>query len=127
MPGKEEFKIYFNIKQNIKERISGVKNAFFIEGGGTKGVYAIGILKYLFDNNPHFSLADVNIFGGTSVGSYLATALSLGFQKDDMIEISKIIDISKLIDSKYIDLCQRDICIMMMEDKISLKKFWIIK
>ena len=79
----------------------GTKNAFFIEGGGTRGVYAIGILKYLFENNPYFNLRDVDIFGGTSVGSFLAAALSLGYQKQDMIEICKIINIADLIDSKY--------------------------
>lgn len=78
------------------------KNAFFIEGGGTKGVYAIGILKYLFEDNMYVNLSKVDIFGGTSVGSYLAAALSLGYQKEDLIEIAKIVNIDRLIDSKYL-------------------------
>lgn len=77
------------------------KHIFCIEGGGTKGVYAIGVLKYLFETNQYLDIKTVEIFGGTSVGSYLSTALSLGYQKDDILQISKIIDISKLIDSKY--------------------------
>lgn len=84
-----------------KESIESTKNAFFIEGGGTRGIYAIGVLKYLFENNSHLNLDSVNIFGGTSVGSFLATALSMGFQKDDIIQISKIINIADLIDKKY--------------------------
>ncbi|XWV24500.1 mg746 protein [Tupanvirus deep ocean] len=98
-------RIFRNNNNNNKLLLSSTnKNAFFIEGGGTKGVYAIGILKYLFEENPYLSLSNVNIFGGTSVGSYFATALSLGFGKDDLMEISKVIDISKLIDSKYMFL-----------------------
>jgi predicted acylesterase/phospholipase RssA len=96
-----ELKIEFRIKQNNYQIIPN-SNAFFIEGGGTKGIYAIGVLKYFFEDNEYLNLNDVNIFGGTSVGSYLAAALSLGYQKDDLIQISRIINIEKLIDSKYI-------------------------
>ncbi|XWV25732.1 putative patatin phospholipase [Tupanvirus soda lake] len=93
-----------NNKNKLLLSSTNNKNAFFIEGGGTKGVYAIGILKYLFEENPYVDFKNINIFGGTSVGSYLATALSLGFEKNDIVEISKIIDISNLIDSKYMFL-----------------------
>lgn len=94
---------YNNIQAN------STKNGFFIEGGGTRGIYAIGILKYLFEKNPYFNLTDVHIFGGTSVGSFLSTALSLGFDKDDMVNIIKDIDFGNLIDSKFlfmITLCR---------------------
>ena len=77
-------------------------NAFFTEGGGTRGTFAIGILEYLFEDNPYIKLADIDIFGGTSVGSYLNTALSLGFQKNDLLDFSKSIDISNLVDAKYL-------------------------
>lgn len=77
------------------------KNAFFIEGGGTRGVYAIGILRYLFDDNKYFNLSQVDIFGGTSVGSYFATALSLGFDKNDIADLSKIINLNSLTDGDY--------------------------
>lgn len=78
------------------------KNAFFIDGGGTKGPYAVGVFRYLFEKNPYLNLADVDIFGGTSVGSYLATALSIGYDKNDFITMSKTMDISNLVDSKYL-------------------------
>ena len=87
-------------RENYRSVVSD-KNAFFIEGGGTKGVYAIGILKYLFEENQYVNLDAVDLFGGTSVGSYLATALSIGYRKDDLAEITKNIDISSLVDSKY--------------------------
>lgn len=100
MNNNENLKIELKVKAN-NGRLVANKNAFFIEGGGTKGIYAIGILKYLFDENPCIDLNNVDIFGGTSVGSYLATALSIGYQKEDIIGLSKIINLSELIDSKY--------------------------
>lgn len=88
-----------NVFGNATPNIS--KNAFIIEGGGTKGVYAIGVLLYLFEDNTYINLSKIDIFGGTSVGSYLATVLSLGCSREDLVAISKIINMSKLIDSKY--------------------------
>jgi|SRR5579872_107996 len=77
------------------------KHAFFIEGGGTKGVYAIGILKYLSDMNPYIKLDGIDLFGGTSIGSYIAAGLSLGCRKDDFDQIAKKIDIADLTDKGY--------------------------
>lgn len=79
-----------------------IRNCFFIDGGGTKGIYGLGVFKYLFEENPYVDLNDINLFGGTSVGSYLAAALSFGCNKDDILEISKQIDLSKLTDGKYL-------------------------
>jgi len=102
---KHDFQIFLNIKKDDvnsqHKRLPLPKNIFCIEGGGTKGVYAIGILKYLFENNPYFSLSDVDIFGGTSVGSFLAAPLSLGYQREDILAIAKMINIGNLIDSKF--------------------------
>lgn len=99
-----DFRINFKTINNNNESLimSIEKNAFFIEGGGTKGVYAFGVLKYLSEDNPWINLSNVNIFGGTSVGSYLAATLSLGYETTDLIAVSKIIDIAKLFDSKYL-------------------------
>jgi predicted acylesterase/phospholipase RssA len=99
-------KILFKLNKNTNhdQIMLPNQNAFFIEGGGTKGVYAIGVLKYLFESNKYLNLNSVSIFGGTSVGSYLATALSLGCQKEDLIQVSQVINIGELIDSKYIFL-----------------------
>ncbi|AEQ60820.1 Patatin phospholipase [Acanthamoeba polyphaga mimivirus] len=77
------------------------KNVFFIEGGGTKGVYAMGVLNYLYDENVYIKLQDVDIFGGTSVGSILAVGLSLGYQKKDFEKFVETFDLSKFVDSKY--------------------------
>lgn len=77
------------------------KNVFLIGGGGTRGIFAVGVLKYLFEDNPHYRLQDTSIFGGTSVGSFLAAALSLGFTKDDIMVMSKMVNLSDLVDSKW--------------------------
>ena len=98
----ENFEIHLNKKRNRRSRTASNKNAFFIEGGGTKGVYAVGILKYLFGENQYYPMQKTDIFGGTSVGSYLATPLSLAFNADDITAISKIINISNVIDSKFL-------------------------
>jgi predicted acylesterase/phospholipase RssA len=93
----EQFEI--RIRSNSSEFS---KNIFAVEGGGTKGIYAIGVLKYLFEENPYINLQQVEIFAGTSVGSYLSVALSLGYQAEDFIELSKDIDTSKVTGSKYL-------------------------
>lgn len=95
----------FTLKTCISPRSQSEEDppgiAFFIEGGGTKGVYAVGVLKYLFEPNDYLLLKDVKIFGGTSVGSYIAAALSLGFTRDEMINVIQNIDMGNLIDSSY--------------------------
>lgn len=98
---EEGLKIQFNIKQNFSNRSVNNKNAFFIEGGGTKGIFAIGVIRYLFDDNPYINIKNINIFGGTSVGSFFATGLSLGFQRDEVFEFAEAINLDNLIDSKY--------------------------
>ena len=100
-----------NITIDIKLKSIGVplrsslresKNAFFIEGGGTRGVYAIGLLKYLCQDNQYINFNDVQIFGGTSVGSYLAAALSLGFDSNDIDAFTEKLDMNNLVDSKFL-------------------------
>lgn len=77
------------------------KDAILIEGGGTKGIYAIGILKYLFGENPYLRINSVSLFGGTSVGSYIALMLSIGYNLDDLQKIATEIDPSTLFDKPY--------------------------
>lgn len=91
-----------NVKVKSKKTKSTSKNAFFIEGGGTKGIYGLGILKYLFDDTEkYFNIEDVEIFGGTSVGSYFALALSIGYNSADIDSLVDELDLSGLIDSKF--------------------------
>lgn len=81
--------------------ISG-NNALFIEGGGTKGVSAIGVLQCLMTYNNFFNIQNVKIFGGTSVGSYLALALALGYTPDDFNNFVDNLKLEKLIDPPYL-------------------------
>jgi predicted acylesterase/phospholipase RssA len=92
---------HFSVKFTHREQNAN-KRAFLIEGGGTKGIYAIGVVKYLLEGkNSYLKMSDVNVFGGTSVGSYIATALALGFDESDVDNLSENIDTTKLIDTGY--------------------------
>lgn len=93
----EQFEIRIRSHYN-----DSTKYIFAIEGGGTKGVYAIGIIRYLFEENPHIDLRKVEIFAGTSVGSYLAVALSLGYEIEDFMELSKKINTGKIIGNRFL-------------------------
>jgi len=77
------------------------KHAFVVEGGGTKGIYTIGFMKYIMQPNPHIDFDKIDIFGGTSAGSFIALCLSLGYCLEDLDAVSKIMDFSNLIDSNY--------------------------
>lgn len=56
-----------------------MKKAMVISGGGSKGAYAVGILKHLDQN---FEDLDFDIFVGTSTGSLIAGLAALGRIKD---------------------------------------------
>lgn len=89
------------VRKKETKRSRKSKNAFFIEGGGTKGVYGLGVIKYLFDDTEkYFDIEKVDLFGGTSVGSFFALALSIGFTSADIDQLVKEIDLTNLIDSK---------------------------
>lgn len=99
---------YFQRKMSVTINLNNCKisnsnkKAFIFEGGGTKGIYSIGLLKYLFtDENAPIKLSDIYIFGGTSVGSYIAAALSLGYTIKELDGLTDDINISKLIDPWY--------------------------
>lgn len=101
---KESDSLMSNIDINEKSYDDTDNGGFFISGGGTKGVYAIGVIKYLFDENKYIDMNKIKIFGGTSVGSFIAIALSLGAKKDDIDKISNDLNLNGLIDSGYLFL-----------------------
>jgi NTE family protein len=51
-----------------------MKRALVISGGGSKGAFAVGVLKTLLSTYPHL---DFDIFVGTSAGSLIVTLASL--------------------------------------------------
>src|SRR5947209_18039213 len=52
-----------------------MKRALVISGGGSKGAFAVGVLKTLLSTYPHL---DFDIFVGTSAGALIVTLASLG-------------------------------------------------
>ena len=89
-----------NIKSKSLERQSQ-RNAFIIEGGGTKGVYAVGILRYLMEENPVLDLSTVDVVGGTSIGGIIAAGLALGLNWSAIAEIMIDIHLEDLRDPRY--------------------------
>lgn len=66
-----------------------------LSGGGVRGIYYISLLKY-FENNG-IDTNDFKNLAGVSVGSFFATAISLGYTSDELEEHSMyILDYSKL-------------------------------
>jgi predicted acylesterase/phospholipase RssA len=87
----------------IKQRYSAHhQKAFLIAGGGTRGVYAIGLIKYLLGENPILDFKQVRIMAGTSVGSYFAAALSIGYNLEDIDYFVKNFRMDDMVDPKYL-------------------------
>ncbi len=71
---------------------SGPKRILSLDGGGIRGALTLGYLKKLEDilkkqngNNPNFRLSDYfDLIGGTSTGSIIAGALSIGMTVDEI-------------------------------------------
>ena len=55
-----------------------MKRALVISGGGSKGAFAVGILKRLFNEYPNL---DFDILVGTSTGSLMVPYVSIGEMK----------------------------------------------
>jgi len=67
---------------NIDDNYKGM----VVSGGGTNVFILLGCIKYCIDNNV-IKLEDIDIYIGTSAGSFLCTMLVLGFNIDDLIDI----------------------------------------
>lgn len=66
-----------------------------LSGGGVRGIYYIALLKYFENNN--ININDFKNLAGVSVGSFFATAISLGYTSDELEEHALyILDYSKL-------------------------------
>ena len=74
---------------------TGPKRIFALDGGGVKGVLALGMLKPLEDElrrraggHGEFRLCDYyDLIGGTSTGSIIAAGLALGLSVDELIDL----------------------------------------
>lgn len=71
---------------------TGPKRILSLDGGGIRGALTLGYLKRMEDilkkqhgNNPNFRLCDYfDLIGGTSTGSIIAGALSIGMSVDEI-------------------------------------------
>jgi predicted acylesterase/phospholipase RssA len=63
-----------------------------LSGGGVRGLYYIGFMKYYSDNLKNFK----NI-AGTSIGAFVAVAIALGYSSDELLPyLVSIVDYSKV-------------------------------
>src|SRR5574343_21872 len=69
-------------------------NTLVLSGGGVKGYYYIGIIKYLEENN---ILKNINNYAGTSIGAYVCFLLSINYSYNEILNLFYNINISKLI------------------------------
>jgi len=92
-----------NINKNIEEEINKLcinpnKNTLVLCGGGMKGIYILGGLKYLEE---HKLLTHINTYAGTSFGGMLAFYLSIGYSIDELYKFTKNFDFSKSNDINF--------------------------
>jgi NTE family protein len=92
-----------NINKNIEDEINKIcinpnKNILVLCGGGIKGIYILGGLKYLEEQK---ILANINTFVGTSCGGWLALYLSIGYTIDELYKFVKIFDFTKSTDTNF--------------------------
>lgn len=74
---------------------TGAKRVLALDGGGVKGVLTLGMLKVLEDelrrragDAASFRLSDYyDLIGGTSTGAIIASALALGLNVEEIIEL----------------------------------------
>lgn len=69
-------------------------NTLVLSGGGVKGYYYIGIIKYLEDNQ---ILKNINKYAGTSIGAYVCFLLVLNYSYNEILNLFYNVDVSKLI------------------------------
>ena len=83
-----------NILQN-ETKYTGIA----IAGGGTNVFNLVGGIKYCLENNI-INLNDIDIFIGTSAGSFVCTMLALNFNIEDVIDVY-VNDISKKLNFNF--------------------------
>ncbi|PJZ70694.1 alpha/beta hydrolase [Leptospira perolatii] len=69
-----------------------MKRALILSGGGARGAYQAGVLKYL--EEIHFK---PDIVCGTSVGAITATAMGCGLDAKQVVELWKSIEVQKVM------------------------------
>lgn len=71
---------------------------FVFEGGGVKGIAYVGALKVLEERN---ILNDIGRVGGTSAGAINAVLLSLGYSRQEMLDIMAGLNFRNFLDDSW--------------------------
>jgi len=92
-----------NINKSIEDELNNMcvnnqKTILVLCGGGMKGIYLLGGLKYLEEQN---LLTSIQIYTGTSFGGILAFYLNIGYTVDELYKFAKIFDFTKSTDIKF--------------------------
>lgn len=96
--GKEQFQIIYDSSQVVKP-VEG-KIGLVLAGGGAKGLYHIGVIKALEENE-----IPIDYVSGTSMGAIIGALYAAGYSTEEMIQIvtSGQVEqwVSGKIDDKY--------------------------
>ena len=92
-----------NINKSIEDELNNMcvnnqKTILVLCGGGMKGIYLLGGLKYLEEQN---LLRSIQIYTGTSFGGILAFYLNIGYTVDELYKFAKIFDFTKSTDVNF--------------------------
>lgn len=74
------------------------KISLALGGGGSKGITHVGVIKALLENG-----IEIDSIAGTSIGSIVAAIYSKGYTVEEMIDLFKGIDQSKLFSFPFAD------------------------
>ena len=120
-----------NLNINIENEVKTLcninnskRNILVLAGGGMKGMYIIGCLKYLEEKN---LLKNIDTYAGTSIGGILSFMLNIGYTVDEIYKFSKIFDISKTTDINITNifdtysLCHYEHCEKIFVNQLKLK------
>jgi len=68
-------------------------DTFILSGGGVKGIYYIGILKYLEELN---IIKNIKNIAGTSIGAFFGALISIGYTSKELADFVLLFDLSKI-------------------------------
>lgn len=92
-----------NINKTIEDELNNMcinnkKTILVLCGGGMKGIYILGGLKYLEEQN---LLTNIQTYTGTSFGGILSLYLNIGYTVDELYKFAKLFDFTKSTDINF--------------------------
>lgn len=92
-----------NINKNIEDEINNIcitnkKTKLVLCGGGMKGLYLIGGLKYLSELD---ILKNITTYAGTSIGGLICFMLSIDYSIDELYKCLKTFNFENTIDENF--------------------------